>query len=66
MKTSLIATDPIFNLGRVPYIPHCEIQQREFRDREWHYFIQNNYSPIASGWITEDRLMEQISDNKRK
>lgn len=53
--------DPIFELGKVPELPHCEIQQREYRDGKWHYAIRNNYNPWGSGWGDEDWIIEQVT-----
>lgn len=60
MTTKEYRTLPIFQLGKVPKIPHCDIQERQYRDGKWHYFICNNYNAYASGWADEDQLIEQI------
>lgn len=58
-------TDPIFEVGRVPNLPHCEIQQREYRNGKWHYAIRNNYNPWGSGWADEDFIISEIAKAKK-
>lgn len=59
------APTPIFKLGSVPSLPHCELQKREYRnDGKWWYFISNNYNSYASGWGDEDFIIEEIAKHK--
>lgn len=58
---------PIFELGRVPCLPHCELQQREYRkDGKWYYAIRNNYNPWGSGWADEDWIIGQITKEQER
>jgi len=57
--------DPIFQLGKIPSLPHCIIQSRQWDGRDWKYFLYNSYNSYASGWGTEDFIIEQISKEKK-
>jgi len=58
----LTTPSPIFEIGRVPCLPHCELQEREYRkDGKWYYFVRNNYNPWGSGWADEDYIIGQIT-----
>lgn len=63
MKNNLII-DPMFEIGKVPNLPHCEIQKREYREEKWYYAIRNNYNPWGSGWLDEDALIIEIGKYK--
>lgn len=59
------ATDPIFDLGPVPCLPHCHIIEREHRESKWHYGIYNSYNAYGGGWADEDYLIEQITKEQK-
>lgn len=60
VKTQTV--DPIFELGKVPKMEHCVLQERQYRkDGKWYYFIRNNYNPWCSGWGDEDFIINQIA-----
>lgn len=52
--------DPIFEIGPVPQLKHCEIQDRKQKNGQWKYFIRNNNNPWGSGWADEDFIINQI------
>ena len=57
--------DPIFDIGKVPSLPHCVIHKREYRtDAKWHYAIINNYNSYGSGWADEDWIIAQIAKQR--
>lgn len=58
-----IEQDPLFKIGKVPKIPHCLIQDMHYDGREWNYYIYNQYNSYASGWATEDKLIQQIKEH---
>jgi hypothetical protein len=59
-------TEPIFELGKVPFLPHCEIQSREYKkDGKWYYAIRNNYNPYGSGVADEDWVIQQVEKAKK-
>jgi hypothetical protein len=53
-------TTPIFEIGKVPCLSHCEIQIREHRSDGWYYFVRNNYNPWGSGWVSENQIINEI------
>lgn len=58
----MYTVEPLFKLGKVPALEHCEIQQIEKqKDGKYRYAIRNNYNPWGSGWADEDWIVEQIS-----
>jgi hypothetical protein len=63
--THSAAVQPIFNKGKVPKLEHCEIQDMRYdqAERQWKYFIRNNYNPWGSGWGTEDFIIQQIKEH---
>jgi hypothetical protein len=56
---------PLFKDGKVPAVPHCEIQGMERRSDGLWYFIRNNYNPWASGWMSEDRIVHEVTKAQR-
>jgi hypothetical protein len=57
---------PIFELGKVPFLPHCTIQKREYKkDGRWYYFIHNSYNANCSGLADEDWIVEQVEKAKK-
>lgn len=56
--------DPIFELGKVPFIPHCVLIARKYEKDKWVYAIQNNYNSYGSGWGDEDFIISQIENVK--
>lgn len=58
-------TDPLFRVGVVPFIPWCEIQDALPVADGWHYFIRNSYNPWASGWMTEDDVVAEVTKAKK-
>ena len=56
--------DPMFQSGRVPSLPHCEIQEREEDRGGWRYYIYNHYNVYASGWASEDFIISEIGKSK--
>lgn len=59
-------TDPIFELGPVPLIPHCHIIEREYREGKWHYGINNSYNSYGSGWADEDFIIAEVTKEQQK
>lgn len=62
----ILATDPIFDLGPVPQLPHCRIIEREYQQGKWHYGIINNYNAYGSGWADEDFIIAEITKEQKK
>jgi hypothetical protein len=59
-------TDPIFQIGMVPRMPWCDIQKVEMAlNGRWDYFI-NDPTFHCSGWVSEDRLIEEIHNNGQR
>lgn len=55
---------PIFELGKVPKLPHCIIQDRHYDGKKWNYYIYNQYNSYASGWGDEDFIINEIKKLK--
>lgn len=57
---------PLFRLGQVPNVPHCYIQCARYdAGKGWLYFVENRYNSYASGWISEDDLIQESKLNQR-
>jgi hypothetical protein len=57
---------PIFEIGKVPKLPHCVIKDRHYDGVKWNYYIYNQYNSYASGWGDEDFIIQQIASNTQK
>ena len=55
----------IFEIGKVPFLPHCYIQEKKYENGKWKYAIRNNYNPWTSGWADEDWLIKIIQKAKK-
>lgn len=61
----IIITDPIFEIGPVPHLPHCNIIEREYREGQWHYGIINSYNAYGSGWADEDFIISEVTKEQQ-
>lgn len=61
--------DPLFQKGKLPIeeLSHCSIQEiKPMENGGYKYFIFNSYNSYASGWLTEDELIERIEIARKK
>ena len=58
--------EPLFEIGTVPVMGYCEIQEiRPRRTGGWRYFVYNKKHTYSTGWMTEDELIRRIEQEKK-
>lgn len=55
---------PLFTIGKVSFISHCNIIESKYVENQWNYFIVNEYNSYGSGWLNEDEIITKIKNLK--